>query len=212
MPQPSLDFFYDFASPYACLSALRIRALGHSREVSIRWRPFLLGPIFRSEGLQDSPLNVFPLRGAYARRDVARRAARYGFEVRFPSTFPRHSVLASRVALVALDEGWGEAYSEAVFRAEFQEDRDIASADVLGALVAGLEQDAGRVLGQAETPEVKAGLRQQTEAAQAAGIFGAPSFLAQGELFWGDDRLEEALDWVRGPSREDAPAPERTLP
>jgi 2-hydroxychromene-2-carboxylate isomerase len=198
MTQPSLDFFYDFASPYACLSALRIRALGQASKVSLRWRPFLLGPIFRAEGLSDSPLNVFPLRGAYARRDVARRARRYGFEVHFPSTFPRHSVLASRVALVALSQGWGETLSEALYRAEFQEDRDIASAEVVGAVVAGLGQSAERVLSLAETPEVKGALRAQTEAAQGLGIFGAPSFLTQGELFWGDDRLEEALNWARG--------------
>jgi 2-hydroxychromene-2-carboxylate isomerase len=198
MIEPSLDFFYEFASPYACLSALRIRSLGQASLVSIRWRPFLLGPIFRAEGLNDSPLNLFPLRGAYARRDVARRGRRHGFDVRFPSTFPRHTVLASRVALVALSEGWGEAYSEALYRAEFQEDRDVASADVVGALVAGLGQDAARVLSAAETPEVKGALRAQTEAAQALGIFGAPSFLTRGELFWGDDRLEDALDWARG--------------
>ncbi len=199
MAEPSLDFFYELASPYACLSALRIRALGAASGVSIRWRPFLLGPLFRAEGLNDSPLNVFPLRGRYARRDVARRGRRYGFDVRFPSSFPRHSVLASRVALVALQEGWGEDFSEALYRAEFQEDRDIASAEVVGAVVARLGQDARRVLLGAETPEVKASLRAQTDAAQALGIFGAPSFLTQGELFWGDDRLEDALEWARAP-------------
>jgi 2-hydroxychromene-2-carboxylate isomerase len=198
MSEPSLDFFYELASPYACLSALRIRALAEASGVSIRWRPFLLGPIFRAEGLQDSPLNVFPLRGDYARRDVARRGRRYGFDVRFPSTFPRHTVLASRVALVALSEGWGEDYSQALYRAEFQEDRDVALAEVVGAVIAAQGQDAGRVLGLAETPEVKAALRAQTEAAQALGIFGAPSFHTNGELFWGDDRLEDALEWARG--------------
>ena len=192
-----VDFFYEFASPYTCLSALRIRALARSSGVALRWRPFLLGPIFRAQGWLDSPLNLFPLRGTYAVRDVARRAHRYGFEVRFPSTFPRNSVLASRVALVALKEGWGEAFSEGVYRAEFQRDEDIASADVVGALVAGLGQDPERVLGAAQTAEVKEALRLHGAAAQAAGIFGAPSFLVAGELFWGDDRLEDALDWAR---------------
>ncbi len=194
----SVDFFCEFASPYTCLSALRIGALAKARAVHVRWRPFLLGPIFRAEGLPDSPLNVFPLRGAYAARDVARRAQRYGFEVRFPSTFPRNGLLPARVALVAFQEGWGEAFSEAVFRAEFQEDQDISSPDVVGALVAALGQDAARALAAAQTSAVKAALRAETEAAQAAGIFGAPSFLAEGELFWGDDRLEEALDWALG--------------
>jgi 2-hydroxychromene-2-carboxylate isomerase len=198
MSMAMVDFFYDLASPYAALSALRIRALAGAAGVPVRYRPFLLGPIFKAEGLSDSPLNVFPLRGAYAARDVARRARRYGFEMRFPSTFPRHSVLAARVALVALQEGWGEAFSEAVFRAEFQQDADIGSREVLGTLVAGQGQAQDRVLAAAETPEVKATLRTQTEAAQGLGIFGAPSFLVLGELFWGDDRLEDALDWARG--------------
>jgi 2-hydroxychromene-2-carboxylate isomerase len=195
-PSATVDFLFDFASPYACLSALRIRALAEGKGVPIRWRPFLLGPIFQAEGLQDSPLNVFPLRGAYAVRDVQRRAARHGFPVRFPSSFPRLSVLASRVALVALREGWGEDFSEAVYRAEFQRDEDIASPEVVGALVRAEGQTPERVLQAARLPEVKAALRAEVEAAQAAGIFGAPSFLVDGELFWGDDRLEEALDWA----------------
>jgi 2-hydroxychromene-2-carboxylate isomerase len=194
----TVDFFYDFASPYACLSALRIQGLARAAEVAIRWRPFLLGPIFRAEGLTDSPLNVFPLRGAYARRDVARRGHRYGFELRFPSVFPRNGLLAARLALVALKEGWGESFSEAVFRAEFQEDLDIASPEVLKPLLASQSQQATRLLQAAETPEVKGALREQTESAAAAGIFGAPSFRVGGELFWGDDRLEEALQWARG--------------
>jgi 2-hydroxychromene-2-carboxylate isomerase len=198
-PAATVDFFYEFASPYSCLSALRIRKLARVAEVGIRWRPFLLGPIFRAEGLKDSPLNLFPLRGAYARVDVARRARRHGFEVRFPSSFPRGSVLPARVALVALAEGWGEGLSEAVYRAEFQEDADVASLEVMGELVAGQGQSASRVLAAAQTPEVKDALRAQTEAAQAAGIFGAPSFLTQGELFWGDDRLEEALERAQRP-------------
>lgn len=197
-PPATVDFFYEFASPYACLSALRIRALATSAGVPLRWRPFLLGPIFRAEGLSDSPLNLFPLRGAYARVDVARRARRHGFEVRFPSSFPRNSVLVSRVALVARAEGWGEAFSEAVYRAAFQEDADISSEEVVAGLLSALGQPAHPVLAAAQTPAVKGELRAETEAAQAAGIFGAPSFLTAGELFWGDDRLEEALEWARG--------------
>jgi 2-hydroxychromene-2-carboxylate isomerase len=197
-PSAAVDFFFDFASPYACLTALRIRPLARSRGVAIRWRPFLLGPIFRAEGLQDSPLNVYPLRGAYARADVARRAHRHGFDVRFPSTFPRNSVLVARVALVALAEGWGEPFSEAVYGAEFQKDADISTPEVVVGLLAALGQDSVRVLPLAQSPEVKGKLRAETEAAQAAGIFGAPSFVVEGELFWGDDRLEDALDWAEG--------------
>jgi 2-hydroxychromene-2-carboxylate isomerase len=192
------DFFYDFASPYACLSALRIRSAAAAAGVAVRWRPFLLGPIFSAEGLADTPMKVYPLRGAYMVRDVPRRARRHGFTLRVPPDFPLNGLLAARVALGALGEGWGEDFSEAVFRAEFQEDRDIGNPEVVGALVAGLGRDPDRALASAQTPEVKAALRAETSAAEVAGIFGAPSFLVDGELFWGDDRLEDALDWARG--------------
>jgi 2-hydroxychromene-2-carboxylate isomerase len=193
-----VDFFYDFASPYACLSALRIRSVAAAAGVAVRWRPFLLGPIFQAEGLADTPMKVFPLRGAYMVRDVPRRARRHGFTLDVPAGFPLNGLLAARVALGALAGGWGEDFSEAVFRAEFQEGHDIGTPEVVGALVAGLGRDPIRALASAKTPEVKAALRAETGAAQAAGIFGAPSFLVDGELFWGDDRLEDALDWARG--------------
>jgi 2-hydroxychromene-2-carboxylate isomerase len=193
-----VEFFYEFASPYACLSALRIAEAASAAGVSVRWRPFLLGPIFQSEGLPDTPMKVFPLRGDYMTKDVPRRARRHGFTLRIPSAWPRSGLLAARVALVALGEGWGEAFSRAVYRAEFQEDQDIALPAVVGAVVASLGKDAAAVLSAAQTPEVKGALRAETEAAVAAGIFGAPSFLVEGELFWGDDRLEDALDWAQG--------------
>jgi 2-hydroxychromene-2-carboxylate isomerase len=196
--RPQLDFFYDLASPYACLTALRIAEVAQAAGVGVRWRPFLLGPIFQAEGLADTPMKVFPLRGAYMERDIPRRARRYGFTLRVPSTFPRNSVLAARVALAALREGWGEAFSRAVYRAEFQEDQDIGRTEVIASVVEALGHDPEVALSTAVTPEVKAALRSQTEAATASGIFGAPSFLVGGELFWGDDRLEDALDWAQG--------------
>lgn len=194
----TVDFFFDFASPYACLTALRIRGAASAAGVPVRWRPILLGPIFQAEGLADTPMKVFPLRGAYMQRDVPRRARRHGFTLRVPADFPLNGLLAARMALTALAEGWGESFSESVFRAEFQEDRDISRPEVVGALVASLGRDPQRALAAAQTPEVKAALRAETASAQAAGIFGAPSFLVDGELFWGDDRLEDTLDWARG--------------
>jgi len=195
---PRLDFFFELASPYACLSALRIAGVSARAGVSVRWRPFLLGPIFKAEGLAETPMRVYPLRGAYMMRDVPRRARRYGFTLTVPPDFPRNPLLAARVAVVALSEGWGEDFSRAIYRAEFQEGRDIGRAEEVGRVVAALERPAEAVLAAAQAPEVKATLRAETEAAMAAGIFGAPSFLVDGELFWGDDRLEDALEWATG--------------
>lgn len=114
-----------------------------------------------------------------------------------PATFPQHTLLASRAALIALDEEWGEDFCRAVYTAEFGEGRDIGEAETVVGIMRDLGQDADRLLAQAQSDAVKARLRGQCEEAQALGIFGAPSFVTRdGELFWGNDRLEMALEWV----------------
>lgn len=191
-----IDFWFDLASPYSALAALRIVEVAAPTEV--RWHPFLLGPIFQAQGWNDSPFNLYPAKGRWMWRDVPRRAARRGVAFRQPSRFPRHSVLASRVALVALDEGWGEDCVRAMYRAEFTEDADIADSSVMAGIVSSLGRDGPAVVARAQSQPIKDALRASTEAAARQGIFGAPTFLVDGELFWGDDRLEDAVAWSRG--------------
>ncbi len=115
-----------------------------------------------------------------------------------PARFPANSLLAARLAMVGRQEGWAPAFSRAVFEAEFARGEDIASEPVLGNALAAAGLDA-RVLPRGSDPAVKEALKAQTAEAERLGIFGAPSFVtADGELFWGDDRLEHALAWVRG--------------
>jgi len=109
-----------------------------------------------------------------------------------PIRSPQSTLTAARVALAALAEGWGEEFSRAVYRAQFAEGRKIGSADVIGEIVRDLGRDAA-VLARAQSDAIKQELRAATEEAQRLGIFGAPSFIAGGELFWGNDRLEQAL-------------------
>jgi 2-hydroxychromene-2-carboxylate isomerase len=196
VPSSSIDFWFDLASPYSALAALRIADVAQGLEV--RWLPFLLGPIFQAQGWNDSPFNLFPSKGRWMWRDVPRRAARRGVAFRQPSHFPRHSVLAGRVALVALGEGWGEDCIRATFRAEFGGDADIADPGVMAGIVARLGHDGPAIVSRAQTQPVKDSLRANTDQASRQGIFGAPTFLVDGELFWGDDRLEDAVDWARG--------------
>jgi 2-hydroxychromene-2-carboxylate isomerase len=196
VPSSSIDFWFDLASPYSALASLRIGDVAQGLEV--RWHPFLLGPIFKAQGWDDSPFNLFPSKGRWMWRDVPRRAARRGVAFRQPSRFPRHSVLASRVALVALEEGWGEDCVRATYRAEFGGDADISDPGVMAGIVARLGRDGAAVVARAQTQPVKDALRANTDQASRQGIFGAPTFLVDGELFWGDDRLEDAVDWARG--------------
>lgn len=191
----AVDFWFDFASTYSYPAAMRIGPLARKAGVAVRWRPFLLGPIFKALGWSDSPFNIYPAKGRYMWRDLARLCARDGLAFRPPDPFPQPSLLAARVALVGLEKGWGEDFARAVYAAEFGEGAQIGEEAVLSDLLARRGIDAAPVMAAARSDAVKTALRRQTEEAARIGIFGAPSFVADGELFWGNDRLEQALDW-----------------
>ena len=196
----AIEFWYEFASPYSYVAAGRIEGLAEEKRLAIDWRPFLLGPIFKTRAHDPSAFqNPSPAQRRYRWRDVQRLCAAAGLPLRLPSTYPRNGLLAARVALIAIDEGWGTAFTRAAFHANFAEDRDIAAPEVIGALVAALGHDAVAVLERAAGPANKERLKAAGEAAIRRGIFGAPSFLAGDELFWGNDRLEQAIAWARAP-------------
>ena len=196
--RPVLDFWYEFASPYSFLSALRAEALAEEAGVDLRWRPFLLGPIFAGQGWTTSPFNLFPNKGRYMWRDLERQTARAGIRLARPNPFPQNSLVAARVALAGREAGWMPAFTKALFTAAFCEGRNIAEEAVLVAALKQAGAEPGQALPAARSEEVKGRLKAETELAKSLGIFGAPTFVTgDGELFWGDDRLEEALDWAR---------------
>jgi 2-hydroxychromene-2-carboxylate isomerase len=194
---PRLEFWYDFASHYAYLSAMRIEALASARGVEVAWRPFLLGPIFKAQGWDTSPFQIYPVKGAYTRRDVARLADARGLKFRVPDPFPQNSIKAARIGLVGQTEGWLPAFTKAIFVAEFADLLPISEPATLTGVLDAHGLETARILVQADRPEIKQCLREHTEEAVQKQIFGAPTFVcADGELFWGDDRLEQALDWA----------------
>jgi 2-hydroxychromene-2-carboxylate isomerase len=194
---PELDFWYEFASTYSYLAAMRADTLAGAAGVRLSWRPFLLGPIFAAQGWTTSPFNLYPAKGRYMWRDMERLCVLRGLPLRQPDPFPQNSLLAARLAL-AVPEQSRAAFSRAIFRAEFGEGRDIADEQVLRDSLAALDLPADEIFARAKSEEVKTALRENTEAAKRAGIFGAPAFVARdGELFWGDDRFEQALEWAR---------------
>ena len=194
---PSLDFWFEFASTYSYPAAMRIAAQAQARGVEVRWRAFLLGPIFKAQGWDNSPFNLYPAKGRYMWRDLARVCAALDLPFVRPAVFPQNALTAARVALVALAQNWGEDFCRAVYRAEFGDGRDVGEPAAVAAIVQGLGRDPAAVMRQAQGDAIKAALRAQTEEAQRLGIFGAPSFVtADGELFWGNDRLEAALEWA----------------
>ncbi|MCR9087091.1 MAG: 2-hydroxychromene-2-carboxylate isomerase [Rhodobacteraceae bacterium] len=191
-----LVFWFDFASSYSYLSAMRIEAAARKADVAIVWRPFLLGPIFNAQGWATSPFNLYPAKGAYMWRDLERRCGARGLPLKRPPGFPQNGLRAARIALAASETPQLAAFCRAVFRAGFAETRDIAEP---ATLEWALEQAKlpKTLLDAADDPERKAELRAIGDEAAARGLFGAPSFTVGDELFWGDDRLEEALAWAR---------------
>ncbi len=121
MSRPPLDFYLEFASTYSYPAAMRIGALADAAGVAVRWRPFLLGPIFKAQGWDNSPFNIYPAKGRYMWRDLERVCGRLGLPFRRPDPFPQPSLLAARIAHAGLDAGWGEAFCRAVYAAEFGE-------------------------------------------------------------------------------------------
>jgi 2-hydroxychromene-2-carboxylate isomerase len=196
MSKPSLTFWYEFASPYSWLAAERIEAL--AADVEIDWRPFLLGPIFVAQGWTTSPFNLYPAKGNNMWRDMERLCALMALPpLTRPDPFPQNSLLAARVA-TALPDASRPAFTGAVYRAEFTHNQPIADRAVIAQLLRDSGIDADAAMAAAETPENKTALRAAIEQARSLGIYGAPSFTTgAGELFWGNDRLEQALTWAR---------------
>ena len=198
MSKPNLDFWFDFSSVYSFLAAMRIAPLAKDAGVDVTWKPFLLGPIFTTQGMKDSPFNLFPVKGQHMIRDVKRTADEIGVGFKWPDKFPQSSVLAARVGIVGFKEGWGEEFSREVFQTEYSHNKDISDQAVIAGILTKLKVPLEPVVAKAQSDEVKGELRDNTAEAQKRGFFGAPTFTTKdGELFWGNDSLEQALRWAK---------------
>lgn len=193
-----LQFWFEFTSTYSFLSAMRIEELAKRRGVEVEWKPFLLGPIFDARGWDTSPFEIYADKGTYMWRDVERRANEHGLVFRRPAEFPQHSLKAARVAQMALQTVHGTEFVRAVYSAMFSKGETISDDSVIIACLdrAGLP---AKLLDAANDHDNKSALKSVVDDAQGRGIFGAPSFTVKEELFWGDDRLETALDWACRP-------------
>jgi 2-hydroxychromene-2-carboxylate isomerase len=188
----TVEFFYDVVSPYSYLASTRIEAIAADCGAQVLFRPFFLGGLMKAVG--NTPPAFLPPRGAYMFKDLQRWGRYYGVPVRVPKAFPPNSLLAQR-ALMAADPVSRVPLTHALFHLTWGEGRDIADADLVGAIV------GPELLAAAQTPDVKAALTEATAEAQRRGAFGAPTFFVGDELFFGNDRLpflEQHLRDVRG--------------
>jgi 2-hydroxychromene-2-carboxylate isomerase len=193
--QRTIEFWFDFASTYSYPAAMRIEELARQSACNVRWRPFLLGPIFNEQGWKDSPFNIYPVKGRYMWRDLERLCASLRIPFQKPTEFPRRSLLATRIACAHDDSEWLPEFTRKVYTANFANNLNIADPSVLLGCLNGLVKDPDATLAAARDAAAKSRVRRNTEQAMALGIFGAPTFVVGKELFWGNDRLEAALEW-----------------
>jgi 2-hydroxychromene-2-carboxylate isomerase len=189
-----LDFYFDFSSPFAYLGSARIEAVVADAGATMTWKPLLLGALFKSIGTPVVPIQAFPAsKRRHAMVDLTRWADAFEVPLQWPSRFPMNTVKPLRVALQLDDMA---PWVHRVMRAYWAEDRDISSDDVLTGLCAEAGVDPGLVA-ETRNPLVKELLRDATQSAQDAGVFGVPTCVVDGQLYWGQDRLDfvrRALD------------------
>ena len=196
MSGAQIDFWFTMGSTYSFLSVSRLPDVERSSGIVFRWRPFHLLVILQE--MKHIPFADKPAKSTYMWRDLQRRAAMYGIEARLPAPYPvQHSVTANLVATLGMQEGWGADFVRAAYRRWFVLGQENGSEPNLSESLRDIGQDPDRVLHLASSDGIKSRLTGETDAARALGIFGSPTFTVGRELFWGDDRLEDAISWCK---------------
>lgn len=193
----ALEFWFEFGSNYSYLSAMRIEQLAEKAGVRLVWKPFLLGPVFRELGWETSPFVLQAEKGRYVWRDMERQAAKYHLEFTRPSAFPRTAVLPMRVAIHGANQPWIGPFCRNVMRQNWVDDVDINTLQHVRSALEDLVPNPDIIIEQAQCEATKLKLREQTAEARTRGIFGAPTFFIADEMFWGNDRLEDAIAFTQ---------------
>jgi 2-hydroxychromene-2-carboxylate isomerase len=192
----SIEFYFDFSSPYGYLAATRIDAIAARHGRGVNWHPILLGAVFKATG--GVPLASIPLKGPYSARDMARTARLMGVAFKLPSKFPIPTQAAARLMLwvQGADPEAAKSLAAALYRGYFVEDRDISDPGVCADIAAQCGYAREQARAGLDDPSVKDRLRAEVDAAMARGVFGSPFFLVDDEPFWGADRLDQVERWL----------------
>ena len=195
----SIDFYFDFSSPYGYLAANKIDEIGarHGREVA--WHPILLGAVFKVTGQQ--PLPTIPVKGDYAKHDMERQARLFGLPFAWPEKFPIATTAACRAFYTTSDTDAAAAkrLALALYDAYFARNQDISAPDVTLDVAERLGMDRADLAARLNDPALRDRLRTEVDTAIARGVFGSPYVVVDGEPFWGSDRLEQVEQWLQKP-------------
>ena len=189
-----IDFWFSIGSTYTYLAVMRVGDIERQNGITFRWRPFDVRAIMTE--MVNIPFTNKPIKARYMWRDIERRAKMYGLRWSTIPPYPiKHLGFANRVALIGAREGWCPQFARAAYRRWFVDGHDPSGEPELTGALGEIGQDPAAILAVAASDQAKADLNAETNAARALGIFGSPTFVAGKEIFWGDDRLEDAIRW-----------------
>ncbi|MFZ6731023.1 2-hydroxychromene-2-carboxylate isomerase [Undibacterium sp. Ji42W] len=194
---PVIDFWFEFGSNYSYLSVMRMEQEAARAGVRVRWQPFLLGPIFQALGWETSPFVLQKAKGDYVWLDMERQCHKYGLPWKKPDNFPRPAILPLRVAVLGAEQSWMAEYCRRIMQMNFVHDKDIDNKEMVAAALNDMGLPATEIITQALGDDNKLKLRRQTGLAMSKGIFGAPTFFVGEQMYWGNDRLDDALAHAR---------------
>ena len=191
-----IEFWFSIGSTYSFLTVSRLPAIERETGIRFDWRPFSVRAIMLE--MNNIPFANKPVKARYMWRDIERRAAMHGLKPTLPAPYPLTEFdLANRVAVLARAEGWCHDYVTATYRRWFLAGEPAGSEPNLGDTLRELGRDRDEVAGRAMSEAIGTAYLEATDEARSRGLFGAPSFVVGDELFWGDDRLEDAIAWFR---------------
>ena len=193
------EFWFSIGSTYTYLTVMRLDKIGKESGVMFDWKPFSVRTLMQE--MDNIPFVGKPAKEKYMWRDLERRAEQYGIPVNLPIEYPlKHFDLANRVAIVAEQEGWCREYVRTAYRLWFQDGLPAGGESNLSQCLREIGHSPDRVRGLANSEVIGKTYGNATAHARSLGIFGSPSFVVDGhELFWGDDRLEDAIAWAQRP-------------
>ncbi|MBO9446182.1 2-hydroxychromene-2-carboxylate isomerase [Ruegeria sp. R14_0] len=193
---PEIDFWYSIGSTYSFLTIMRLDDWCDEHDATVNWRPFNVRTVMSEQ--KNIPFAGKPVKSAYMWRDIERRAAKYHLHAKLPAPYPISDLaLANQVAVLGMTDGWGKSFTQNLYRIWFEEGIEAGNESAVSEALHRCQQDPRLTLARARSPDTIALLEAETEQATRLGVFGAPSLVVRGEVFWGDDRLDDALSWAR---------------
>ena len=192
-----IDFWFSIGSTYTYLSVNRIAEVAKKESLSINWKPFSVRKIMMDmDNIPFTPPSK-KVKSDYMWRDIERRAKFYGFEARVPVPYPlKEFDLANQIAILGMNEGWGEDYVTITYKRWFQQGMEPATEPNLSEILNELDLNKDEISKKANSEVIKSQYLKNTDNAYKLGVFGSPTFIYKGEVFWGDDRLEDCIKWI----------------